>query len=140
MISRNPNATIVEVSLGRINPETLLEAGDIDLRHNEPLPRSSHYPGAPRFQYTFRSDRPLQWANIADFASSLASEGLPLLRAKGLLSVAYEQGPVLFQAVRNIIETSRLKEWPGDDHTTQIVFIFDSPQPEFDKVVALLTQ
>jgi len=144
----NPNAPIVTVLHGTIDPETLLapavgktaaRPGEI-LRwlavphdghgcapgcghdHADPI-RGEHDDAIRSFCLTFPA--PLDWDAFAPALQALIDRrGEDLLRVKGLLSVAGESAPVVVHGVQHVFHPPiALPRWPDDERRSRLVFI-----------------
>lgn len=83
---------------------------------------------------------PVSWAALAAFNAALRQGSEPLLRCKGMVAVEGERGPVLIQAVRSLCDYVRLDDWPSEDRSSRLVFIFEAPPVDFDALVAAFTE
>jgi len=139
----NPQAMILEVMHGDVNPADLIDVG---LTHRQVgadklkrwigplataqgeagvgLPGPTHHSsGITSFCVWF--DRPLTWSAFETCMNVLTSlRGPDLLRVKGLLNVEGEPGPVVVQGVQHIFHPpARLQAWSDDDRRSRLVFI-----------------
>jgi G3E family GTPase len=75
--------------------------------------------------HCFVIDEPLEWDAFALWLGSLIrARGDDILRVKGILNVAGEQGPVAVHGVQQVFHPpARLPEWPDEDRRSKIVFI-----------------
>lgn len=103
-----------------------------------PLSAETHRHATPALQRHWRAPEAVSWAGLAAFSQRVKSGTLPLLRCKGLVSVAGEAAPVLIQAVRTAIEIVRLDRWPDADETSRLICIFSAEPTGFDDLVAAL--
>lgn len=76
-------------------------------------------------------ERP-DWSRFAVWLSLMMHRhGPKLLRIKGLLSVAGQDGPMLLHAVQNFIHPpDHLAAWPDEDRRSRLVFIMDGLEEE----------
>ena len=137
----NPQAMILDVVQGDIDPADLIDVGltnrqapgDKLKRWIGPLafPGASarpalgaqHSAGITSFCLWF--DHPLTWSAFETCMNVLTSmRGPDLLRVKGLLNVEGEEGPVVVQGVQHIFHPpARLQSWSDDDKRSRLVFI-----------------
>jgi G3E family GTPase len=138
----NPQAMLLEVINGEIDPDKLVDVG---LSHRQasaerlnrwigPLAdpagtasgiggTTGHSSGVQSFCLWF--DKPFTWSNFETCMHVLTSlRGPDLLRVKGLVNVEGEAGPVVVQGVQHIFHPpARLQAWTDDDHRSRLVFI-----------------
>jgi len=139
----NPQAMILEVVHGEVDPANLIDVGltsrqtaaDKLKRWIGPLgaPEQVGRPGLagpPRHSTGITSfclwfDRPLSWTSFETCMNVLTSlRGPDLLRVKGLLNVEGEAGPVVIQGVQHIFHPpARLQAWSDEDRRSRLVFI-----------------
>ena len=141
----NPQALLLDVVNGEIDPTTLIDIGlasrntegeklerwigplAVDERAAEVGARlrasAGHSSGITSFCLWF--DKPFTWANFETCMQVLTSlRGPDLLRVKGLVNIEGEPGPVVVQGVQHIFHPSaRLQSWSDDDHRSRLVFI-----------------
>ncbi|MEO5693327.1 MAG: GTP-binding protein [Usitatibacter sp.] len=134
----NPGATILRSSMADVDPALLLQTG-LYRGEGKPLdsagwlnagayrhmgaPASRHDSGIVSFAWSCAEPR--AWDDVESALETLVSlRGERILRLKGLVNVAGESGPRAVHAVQHTLYPSaRLPAWPGDDHTTCMVFI-----------------
>lgn len=134
----NPGATILRSSMADVDPALLLETG-LYRGEGKPLdgagwlnagayrrmgtPASRHDSNIVSFVWSRKE--PCAWEDVESALDTLLSlRGDRILRMKGLVNVAGESGPRAVHAVQHTLYPSaRLPAWPGDDHTTRMVFI-----------------
>lgn len=70
-------------------------------------------------------DEPLHWQHVAAWLETLVENyGEDLLRVKGILSIEGWENPIVVQAVQTIFhQPAKLRQWPGNDRRSRIVFI-----------------
>jgi len=75
--------------------------------------------------FVLRFEKPMPWAAFAQCMEVLtALRGPDLLRVKGLVNVEGKPGPMVVQGVQHLFHPPlELASWPGDDHSTRLVFI-----------------
>src|SRR6266850_7869540 len=125
----NPGAAIETVVHGEINPARLFGAGlherrdpgrwlDIGAFHGH---RHTHGISA----FSFIAEQPLDWLAFHRWLGDLrATYGDRLLRVKGVLNVADEEGPVVIHGVQHIFHLPvALRQWPDGDRTSRLVMI-----------------
>ncbi len=131
----NAAAPIRRVVNGEIDPAVLFGVGPMD-----PARRSSgfaewlgdaaisevhheHHSEAQSLCLT--ADTPLDWARFHDWLGRLRlADGERLLRVKGVLNIAGEEGPVVVHGVQHIFHPPvSLPHWPDDDRRSRLVLI-----------------
>ena len=131
----NAAAPIHRVVNGEIDPAVLFGVGPMD-----PARRSSgfaewlgdaaisevhheHHSEAQSLCLT--ADTPLDWARFHDWLGWLRlADGERLLRVKGVLNIAGEEGPVVVHGVQHIFHPPvSLPHWPDDDRRSRLVLI-----------------
>jgi G3E family GTPase len=140
----NPQALILNVINGEIDPALLIDVGLTDRRASGdklkrwigPLAapdatggitglgaKSGHTAGITSFCLWF--ERPFSWSSFETAMHVLTSlRGPDLLRVKGLVNVEGESGPVVVQGVQHIFHPpARLQSWSDDDRRSRLVFI-----------------
>jgi len=125
----NPGASIFRAVMGEIDPEVLFGAGDAALRDPAkwlgPIAHLHHH-GRDRIEaFCLRANSPLVWREFQRFLTRLkVREADHLLRVKGLIHVAGEDGPVVIHGVHHVFHPPvELPYWPDADRTTRIVVI-----------------
>lgn len=75
--------------------------------------------------FVLQFDKPMPWAAFTQCMELLtALRGPDLLRVKGLVNVAGKPGPMVVQGVQHLFHPPlELRDWPGEDRTTRLVFI-----------------
>ncbi len=75
--------------------------------------------------FCLRYEAPLDWAKFVDWIETLiALHGANLLRVKGILNVAGNDGPVAIHGVQHLFHPPlELAAWPDGDHASRLVFI-----------------
>ena len=75
--------------------------------------------------FVLRFERPMAWGAFTQCLEVLtALRGPDLLRVKGLVNVDGKNGPMVVQGVQHLFHPPiELAAWPGEDHTTRLVFI-----------------
>lgn len=79
-----------------------------------------------------RFDQPLDWVGFGVWLSMmLRCHGERILRVKGLLNVNASQAPIVIHGVQHCLHAPvHLSAWPGDDHSSRLVFILRGLDPE----------
>lgn len=139
----NPLGRLVDANRDAISAEQLILHDDFSAKSNlalaaqwrdhgakadlhEPLGHRSHHDS--RHEVTssvFRTEALVDWTAVGVWLSSLVHRyGSNILRIKGLLHTTDTDGPLLFNAVQNVIhQPIHLETWPDHDHSTRVVFI-----------------
>lgn len=131
----NPAAPIHPVLHGDIEPGLLFGAGIIDSVHRSPgfsewlgddaiaAAEDVHHHEVESLCLT--ADMPIDWARFHDWLGGLRMAfGEKLLRVKGVLYVAGEEGPVVVHGVQHIFHPPvSLPHWPDDDRRSRLVLI-----------------
>ena len=135
----NPAAAIHQVIRGDIAPDLLFGVGPFDPGRRSPgfdewlgeaavadaahNPHHAHHSGVRSLSLT--AEAPLDWARFHDWLGWLRSaHGTGLLRVKGVLNVAGEEGPVVVHGVQHIFHPPvTLPRWPDDDRRSRLVMI-----------------
>jgi G3E family GTPase len=125
----NPGAAIETVVHGEIDPARLFGAGlneqrdpgrwlNIRAYHDH-----HHTHGISAFSLV--AEQPLDWLAFHGWLGDLrATYGDRLLRVKGVLNVADEEGPVVIHGVQHIFHPPvALRRWPDGDRTSRLVMI-----------------
>ena len=75
--------------------------------------------------FAWSTTEPLSWAGVEQALETLArTQGVRLLRMKGLVNVAGEPGPrAVHAAGHTLYPSARLAAWPDEDRSTRLVFI-----------------
>jgi G3E family GTPase len=75
--------------------------------------------------FVLRFEQPMPWAAFTQCMEVLtALRGPDLLRVKGLVNVEGKPGPMVVQGVQHLFHPPiELASWPGEDHSTRLVFI-----------------
>ena len=132
----NPGAVIEAVISGEIDPARLFGAGLFEQRHPAQWLNDRAYADAQALDHDHRhaqeistfslvAGQPLDWLAFHRWLGALrASHGDRLLRVKGLLNVADEEGPVVIHGVQHIFHPPVvLGRWPDHDRTSRLVMI-----------------
>ena len=144
LIAINPQAMLLEVVQGEVDPALLVDVGlstrnvssDKLSRWIGPLaaPSGTAAAGGPKpgvghsaniQSFCLWFDKPFTWTSFETCMTVLTSlRGPDLLRVKGLVNVEGEDGPVVVQGVQHIFHPpARLQSWGDDDRRSRIVFI-----------------
>ena len=123
--SINPGAPIESVTSGEIDPARLFGAGLFERRRPAQWLNDHHHHIAGISTFSLAARQPLDWIAFHRWLGDLrASHGDRLLRVKGLLNVADEEGPVVIHGVQHIFHPPvALDRWPDDDRTSRLVMI-----------------
>jgi G3E family GTPase len=129
----NPGAALFRAVMGEIDPELLFGAGDAALRDPAqwlgpiavPQAHLHHHGRNAVDAFALTADAPLDWREFQHWLTRLkVRESDHLLRVKGLVNVAGEDGPVVIHGVHHVFHPAvRLPRWPDADRTTRIVVI-----------------
>ena len=137
----NPAAEQIEVRHGRLAAREVIgiaervgaAAGDDALRFGDAvaaLDESGHVHDASAHDHRIRAfalrfEHPLDWTMFGIWLSLLlAARGQDVLRVKGLLNTAGNDGPVVINGVQHVIHPPQhLAAWPDDDHASRLVLI-----------------
>jgi G3E family GTPase len=136
----NPAARQIEVRHGRLAASAVIGAAAHDdagvlreaLRFSEAvseqaeqgvLDSSAHDHRIRAFALRF--EHPLDWTMFGIWLSMLlAARGEDVLRVKGLLNAAGNEGPVVINGVQHVIHPPvHLAAWPDGDHSSRLVLI-----------------
>ena len=125
----NPGAAIETVVHGEIDPAGLFGAGLFEQRdparwlNDRAFHDHRHTHGISAF--SFIAEQPLDWLAFHRWLGDLrAIHGDRLLRVKGVLNVAGEEGPVVIHGVQHIFHPPvALRRWPDGDRTSRLVMI-----------------
>ncbi len=109
-------------SQGRVPPDFLLAESSLP-PPSALVAEAVHTPGLSSFTLPF--DRPLPWRRIATGLGLLQDlRGADLLRVKGLLAIEGCTGPVVVQAVGQVLHRPlELEDWPNGTVAPRLVFI-----------------
>lgn len=139
MLAENPSAPVLRAEHGIVDVKQLFDyLKAIAPFASRAVGSHAHSHGASALQQSFTSQQRVTWQAIATFSQAIKQQHEPLLRCKGLLAVENEAAPVLVQAVRNVVEVTRLDCWPDADQRSRIVCIFSSPPQDFPAFVGQL--
>jgi G3E family GTPase len=129
----NPGATLFRAVMGAIDPGLLFGVGDAALRDPDrwlgpiadPHVHLHHHGRDAVEAFALKADAPLDWRAFQRWLTRLkVRESDHLLRVKGLVDVAGEDGPVVIHGVHHVFHPAvRLPRWPDADRTTRIVII-----------------
>jgi len=125
----NPTATIHPVLYGAIEPAALFGVGPFDAtaradriyeREGEEHPHD-HAVNA----FCLSAETPLDWAKFHDWLGKLrAAHGERLLRVKGVLDIAGEDGPIAVHGVHHTFHPPvALPRWPDGERHSRLVLI-----------------
>lgn len=132
----NPRASISEVEGGRIAPSEVFlsesrikdrDVGDIadwlGAQRSELAQPGVHSDAISSFSITLQEA--LDWDEFIEWIDALlCSRSRQILRIKGLLNIRGKTGPVVVQAVRNMLYPPvELTQWPDAEQQSVIVFI-----------------
>jgi G3E family GTPase len=124
-----PTATIHHVTHGAVAPGDLFGVSPFDAtrradRIAAPGPETrAHHHAVDAFCLT--ADTPLDWGKFHDWLGQLrAAHGERLLRVKGMLDVAGEDGPIAVHGVHHTFHPPvALPYWPDDERRSRLVLI-----------------
>jgi G3E family GTPase len=125
----NPGAPVYRVVMGDIDPELLFGAGDAAVRDPVrwlgPIAHLHHHGRDEVTSFCLTAMAPLDWREFQRWLTRIKlREADRLLRVKGLIAVAGEDGPVVIHGVHHVFHPPvRLARWPDEDRSTRIVFI-----------------
>lgn len=130
----NPQATIMLAADVALRPGSLLGEGSWDadrLGTTAGLSSGRFVADAPNAHegtvaaYSFFIDEALDWTGFAVwFSLFLHRHGTQVLRAKALLNIAGEPGPVALHGVQHVVHPPvHLDRWPDADRRSRFVFI-----------------
>jgi G3E family GTPase len=128
----NPGAAMFDAVQGAIAPERLFGAGLADRGVRDPrgwlgpvADGHHHAHGDEVEAFCLAADAALDWRALSRFLTRLrVREAERLLRVKGLVNVAGEDGPVAIHGVHHVFHPPvRLARWPDEDRRTRIVII-----------------
>ncbi len=137
----NPSAHIVKAAFGNVDIAMLFSASETEhvgkrLNDEQDAGRPSTFPGeeshiANIYSLSLTFHEPLDWRAFSLWLSMLLhARGEDVLRVKGLLNVG-EESPVVLNGVQHIIHPPRhLDRWPGEDHSSRIIFITRTIEPQ----------
>jgi len=133
----NPSASVIEASLGEVNPEALFNPAS-NWSPTEPSDPTENRPGtvpetfvagdvrhvSRTYSTSLKFDGPVDWTAFGTwFSMLLYARGEDVLRVKGLVDVG-EAGPVLLNGVQHVVHPpEHLGEWPDEDRRSRIIFI-----------------
>jgi G3E family GTPase len=120
----NPDAPIVQVQNGVVDPDALFNIGPVD-RATDVEYEHDHGHDDHIQSFSVILDQPVSSEQLNEWLARLKEiAGSDLLRVKGLVNVAGESGPVVMHGVQHIFSPPiALSAWPGADRRTHIVFI-----------------
>jgi len=131
----NAAAPIHRPMHGEIDPAMLFGAGPFDPSRRSPgfaewlgdaaLSEDHHVHHSEMQSLCLIADVPLDWARFHDWLGWLRlADGERLLRVKGVLNVASEEGPVIVHGVQHIFHPPvTLPRWPDADRRSRLVLI-----------------
>src|SRR2546423_4155403 len=129
----NPAAPIHRVLDGNVDPALLFGVGPFDATGRQPavaewLGESAYSDPEHGHQHEVQSlcltaEIPLDWARFHDWLSQLrALHGERLLRVKGVLNIAGEDGPLVIHRVQHVFHPPvALPRWQGEDRRSRLV-------------------
>ena len=131
----NPTAQTHQVVQGDIEPNLLFGASAIDSVDRSPgfsewigdgaITGAEHAHHHEVQSFCLTADMPLDWARFHDWLGGLRiAFGEKLLRVKGVLNVAGEEGPIVVHGVQHIFHPPvTLPRWPDGDRRSRLVLI-----------------
>jgi G3E family GTPase len=132
----NPGASIDTVVDGECDPAKLFGAGLFERRDparwlNDraytaaPAPAHDHRHAPGIGSFSLVAEQPLDWLAFHRWLGDLrATHGDRLLRIKGVLNIANEDGPVVIHGVQHIFHPPiALRQWPDGDRRSRLVMI-----------------
>ena len=127
----NPSTKSLDVQRWLHEEAYLDRDHDHDHHHDDGHDHHDHAPLDPNRHdariraFCLRYDKPLDWAKFVDWIEMLISlHGANLLRVKGILNVAGNEGPVAIHGVQHLFHPPvELASWPDADHASRLVFI-----------------
>jgi len=135
----NPAAPRLPAVHGAVAADALLGAGPTDpARLDHWLALAAHaghdHGAAPHARIrstTVTAAAPLDWLAVQSWLAALrARHGAALLRVKGILNLAGEDGPVVVHGVHHVFHPPvRLPHWPDADTRSRMVFILRDLDP-----------
>jgi G3E family GTPase len=144
----NPAATLLRVAHGaasadalfgaspsdpaRLAPWLALDAYDAYDRDHDAHDRDVNRHDARIRATTLTATAPLDWLAVQAWLADLrARHGPALLRVKGILNLAGEDGPVVVHGVHHVFHPPvRLPRWPDADTRSRLVFILRDLQAD----------
>ena len=141
----NPSAPILKAPSGEVDRTLLFRRNPVDSvgkrlgdaqeatilspAQSKPRNETPHTADVHSISLTFR--RPLEWRAFGIWLSMLLhARGEEVLRVKGLLDIG-EKGPIVLNGVQHIIHPpEHLDHWPSEDHSSRLIFITRSLQPQ----------
>jgi G3E family GTPase len=145
----NPAAPIVMSEQGKVDPAVLFDAGlynsqsrSAELRpwlreeayaqdHHDHHGHHGHFHETGIAATCLTHDRPLEWRLINSWLTALREvHGGSLLRAKGVLDIRGEPGPIVVHGVHHIFHSpTSLPRWPDEDRRSRLILITRSLDP-----------
>jgi G3E family GTPase len=128
----NPNAKLIPVLHGEIDPDELTRPSASDLALLMPVPRKGRF--AATSGHTSRISTvsmiladEVEFVDLADFLGAIAETyGSALLRAKGIVRIRGENRPLAVHGVQHIFHPpTRLAAWPAGLRNSTLVLILD---------------
>ena len=119
----NPNARLLRISFGEVEPSVLLQPSATDPRSQATRASAgehTHDIGS----FVLFIEEEIDWTAFAVWLTMLlGSHGQDVLRIKGLLNVG-APGPTVLDGVQHVVHPPRhLDRWPDEDHRSRLVFI-----------------
>ena len=130
----NPNARLIEVLNGEIDPYEIVQASSDDLGLLAPVKRRGRFAATDGHANRIATvslvlAEEVEFADLADFLGALAETfGANLLRAKGIVRIRGEARPLAVHGVQHTFHPpTRLARWPaGLEHPTLVLIIADA--------------
>jgi G3E family GTPase len=123
----NPATVTHRVVHGKIDPKAMFGVGPFDsiARVAAASDEKGHLHDHAVDSFCLQAEAPLDWGRFHDWLGRLRAEhGERLLRVKGVLNIAGEDGPVAVHGVHHTFHPPvALACWPNADRRSQIVFI-----------------
>jgi G3E family GTPase len=139
----NPAAPILPVAHGAVAADALFGAAPSDparlarwlaleAYEDHGHDHHVHRHGAHIRTTTLTATTPLDWLAVQSWLADLrARHGPALLRVKGILNLAGEDGPVVVHGVHHVFHPPvRMARWPDADTRSRLVFILRDLDPE----------
>jgi G3E family GTPase len=124
----NSAAPIYRIVNGEIDPALLFGVGLLDIARlpaAHVLSGSDHQHRHEVQSFCLTADASLDWGRFHDWLGQLrAAHGERLLRVKGVLNIAAEDGPIVIHGVQHIFHPPvSLPRWPDADRRSRLVLI-----------------
>ena len=128
----NPNAKLIAVLHGEIDPDELTRPSANDLALLTPGPRKGRFAATSGHTSCIATVSliladEVEFADLADFLGAIAETyGSALLRAKGIVRIRGENRPLAVHGVQHIFHPpTRLAAWPAGLRHSTLVLILD---------------